>query len=115
MPLSDLMKNSLLFSLLGTEGHKQFSDNPTIETLNMATYADLSKVVMEHFQHLVNTVHAIWDLQHCQQGASEAAAEFLATLVTSFLTVATAPLRPRRSSLCQCCSGAIQKWHSLKC
>ncbi len=28
VPLSNLMKNSLLFSLLGTEVHKQFSGNP---------------------------------------------------------------------------------------
>ncbi len=61
-PLSNLTKNSLLFGLLGTEGHKHFSGNPMIETLNMATYADFLKAVMEHFQLLVNTAHAISDL-----------------------------------------------------
>ncbi len=50
VPLSDLTKNSLLFGLLGTEGHKQFSGNPMIWTLNTATYAEFLKVVMEHFQ-----------------------------------------------------------------
>ncbi len=33
MLLSDLTKNSLLFGLLGTEGHKQFSGNPMADTL----------------------------------------------------------------------------------
>ncbi len=80
MPLSDLTKNSLLFGLLGTEGHKQFSGNPAIGTLNTATYAEFSKAVMEHFQRLVNTACAIWDLRHRQQGVTETAAKFLATL-----------------------------------
>ncbi len=38
------------------------------------------KDVREHFQRPVNTAHAIWDLRHCQQGATETAAEFLAAL-----------------------------------
>ncbi len=58
-PLNNLMKNSLLFGLLGTEGHKHFSGNPAIELLNMATYTDFSKVVREHFERLVNTACAI--------------------------------------------------------
>ncbi len=33
-PLSNLTKNSLLFGLLGTEGHKQFSGNPMADTRN---------------------------------------------------------------------------------
>ncbi len=61
-PLNNLTKNSLLLGLLGTKGHKQFSGNPVIELLNTATYADFSKVVMEHFQRPVNTAHAVWDL-----------------------------------------------------
>ncbi len=80
MPLNSLTKNYLLFGLLGTEGHKQFSGNPAIKSINMATYAEFSKAVVEHFQRPVNTACAIWDLQHQKQGATETAAEFLAAL-----------------------------------
>ncbi len=80
MPLNNLTKNSLLFGLLGTEGHKQFSGNPAIEPINTATYAEVSKAVAEHFQWPVNTACAIWVLQHLNQGVTEMAAEFLAAL-----------------------------------
>ncbi len=74
------MKNSLLFGLLGTEGHLQFSGNPMVDVLETASFVDFQKSVADHFQSPVNTARAIWDLRHRQQGGTESASEFLATL-----------------------------------
>ncbi len=78
--LSDRVKNSLLFGLLGTEGHKQFSGNPAIVTLQTATFTEFEKSIADHFRRPINTARAIWDLHHRTQGSTESAAEFLSGL-----------------------------------
>ncbi len=78
--LSDQVKNSLLFGLLGTKGHKQFAGNPALKTLQTATFVGFKQSIADHFKCPINTDCTIWDLHHHRQGATESAAEFLTAL-----------------------------------
>ncbi len=74
------MKNDLLFSLLGTEGTRQFSSHDLVQAIATATWDEFRMAVKEHFQQPVNKAYARLDLSQRRQGPHESASEFLSAL-----------------------------------
>ncbi len=75
-------QNSLLFSLLGQEGLRQFGNDPVVATMTEAatTYAIFRAAVRRRFKRTTNVARACFDFHTRRQGPTESAAEFIAAL-----------------------------------
>ncbi len=80
--MTDQLKNTLLFSLLGTEGLRQFRSNPIVTKMNEAamTHAIFKAAVTKFLQCPTSIPCACLDFRLCHQGASESASEFVVAL-----------------------------------
>ncbi len=80
--LTNAVKNSILFSLLGTEGQHRFGSHPIVATLGdeATAHAAFQEAVKAFFKKPMNIARACLDFhQHCQ-GQSETASEFVSAL-----------------------------------
>ncbi len=75
-------KNSLLFSLLGQEGLRQFGNDPIVATMTAeATSHAIFRAAMHcRFKLTTNVAHTCFDFHMWWQGSTESAAKFIATL-----------------------------------
>ncbi len=78
--LDNKMKNQLLFSLLRTEGVRQFGRTEAIDRIKTDTLDIFLAAVKEYFQHPVSKCKCHFDMQMRHQAPSESATEFLAAL-----------------------------------
>ncbi len=80
--LTGALKNSLLFSLLGTEGQHRFGSHPLVARIKDATttHALFQKAVQDHIRRPTNVAHACLEFQRRFQGPNESATDFLAAL-----------------------------------
>ncbi|MCP4540096.1 MAG: hypothetical protein GY832_23405, partial [Chloroflexi bacterium] len=75
-------KNSLLFSLLGQEGLRQFGNDPVVAAMTEAatTHDVFRAAIRRRFRCSTNVARACFDFHTCRQGPNENAAEFVASL-----------------------------------
>ncbi len=76
------LKNSLLFSLLGTEGQRCFGSHPLVPKIKEAAtkYVLFKKAVLDHFKRPTNVARTCLEFRRRFQGPDELATNFLAAL-----------------------------------
>ncbi len=78
--LEHLVKNSMLFSLLGTEGQRRFASHPIIATIATATHEAFQAAMKTFFKKPVNIARACLDFREHRQGQSKTASKFVSAL-----------------------------------
>ncbi len=76
-------KNALLFSLLGSEGLRQFGSDPVVAQMDdqtPPTHAVFQAAVKQRFHRPASISRACLDFQNRRQGSTESAADFVAAL-----------------------------------
>ncbi len=85
--LDDHVRNDLLFSLLGTEGIRQFSSHDLIQAIATATWNEFRTAIKEHFQQPVTKVRARLASANDVRVPMSQQANFFRLCVSSPLTV----------------------------
>ncbi len=80
--LTNSVKNSILFSLLGTKGQRHFGSHPIVATLgdDATTHAAFHEAMKAFFKKPMNIAHACLDFRERRQGQSETVSEFVSAL-----------------------------------
>ncbi len=78
--LTDEDKNTYLFSLLGSEGVRQFAANPAYSRLETAPHADFAAAVKQHFSRKPHLARAHFDFHKRDQSRGETIQEYLTDL-----------------------------------
>ena len=78
--MKDEEKNRLLFTLLGLEGVRIFSAQPTASAIATTPHVVFKQAAMDIFQTPVNPFRAYFDFEQRNQASSESTQEFITAL-----------------------------------